>query len=245
VRQAVREKAGGMNPLPGGEFFSKSRGLQKLAYSVIKNNLFPEVRCCQLSLLCAERSSMLFQPYDIFGRDGASFDEAFEILGKTGGRISLKVVKTWLNGWATSHRMHEDIILDCLLGCKGFPDSLSHYVFCPHLYMLQKYLFARTSEDPLIRFGIKSPEIFSLKVISCLFSAYHALKGEVRRGKINLHSVSWINCAWSVFANSVKAEAGEMSLETRAFSLPKFIDFLESGGTFGPPANLIAIHDHQ
>jgi len=188
---------------------------------------------------------MLFQPYNIFDGDGANFDEAFEILSKIGGHISLKVVKTWLNGWATSHRMHEDIVLKCLLGCNAADDSLSHYVFCPHMYAFQRYLFAGVSEDPLIRIGIKSPEIFSLKVTSCLFSAYHALKGEVRCGKINVQSVNWRNSAWSLFANAVKAEAGETSLDTRAFSVPKFIDFLVTGETSGPPVNLPAIQDHQ
>ena len=70
-------------------------------------------------------------PYDIFAGDGPNFPEAFEILGKAGGHICTKVVKTWLNGWAMSHRMHEDVVLGCLVGCNDASDSLSHYVFCP------------------------------------------------------------------------------------------------------------------
>ncbi len=108
-----------------------------------------------------------------------------------------------------------------------------------------RFLFVDISEDPLVRMGIKAPEIFSFKVLSCLFSAYHALKAEVRCGKIKLHTVNWLNPAWSLFANALKAEAGEMSLETRSFSLPKFVDFLIAGGSPGPPVNFIAIHDTQ
>ena len=36
--------------------------------------------------------------------------------------------------------------------------------------------------------------------------------------------------AWSVFADALAAEAGECQLSHCAFSLPKFIGFLNSGG---------------
>ena len=214
-------------------------------YSVTKGSIFPEVRYTQLKQLCIERCVKLFMPFDIFAGVGANFDEAFEVLDRAGGPVGTKVVKTWLNGWATSHRMHEDHALDCLFGCKDAADSMNHYVFCPHLFAFQKFLFQGISDDPLVRFGIKSPEIFSLKVCSCLFSAYHALKGEVRAGKINMHGVNWLSNAWSVFANAVKAEAGGMLLETRAFSLAKFLDFLINGRTCCPPINSIAHNDPQ
>ena len=79
-------------------------------------------------------------------------------------------------------------------------------------------------------------------MISCLFSAYHALKGEIRAGKINMHANSWLQHAWSVFANACKAEAGELHLSTRAFSLTKFIDFLITG-RFSHPAINSHVHD--
>ena len=41
------------------------------------------------------------------------------------------VVKTWANAWATSHRMHEEIVLPCLFGCSQ-TDSLQHYLFLPN-----------------------------------------------------------------------------------------------------------------
>jgi len=245
VKRMVASKNGGLSPLPGGKFFLETSGLQKLAYEAIKEDLFPETQCLLLKQLCEERCSKLFLPYDIFAGDGPNFAEAFVILSKVGGQVSMKVIKTWLNGWATSHRMHEDVILGCLLGCNDASDSMSHYVICPHVYAFLGFLFSGVSEDPLIRLGMKSPEIFSIKVISCLFSAYHALKGEVRCGKINVHAVNWLNSAWSVFANALKAEAGEMRLDTRSFSLPKFISFLIPGGAYCPPENSTAIEDTQ
>ena len=38
---------------------------------------------------------------------------------------------------------------------------------------------------------------------------------------------------WSLFAQSFQAEACDMSVATRAFSLPKFIDFLLHNGVHG------------
>ena len=123
--------------------------------------------------------------------------------------------------------MHEEHAHKCLFGCgDGSVDSLRHYIHCPHVFAFQSFLFENTAVDPLIRFGIKHPQTHNLKVLSCLFSAYHALKGEVRSGKINVHASGWIRNAWSVTANAFKAEAGEMHINTRAFSLPKFIEFL-------------------
>ena len=136
--------------------------------------------------------------------------------------------------------MHEEHILGCILGCQNAIDSMSHYVHCPHMYAFQRFLFEGISEDPLIRFGIKAPGMFNLKVLSCLFSAYHALKGGIRAGKINMHSINWLNSAWSTFANVIKAEAGEMHLNTRAFSLVNFIDFLVNGRLSSPAINSVA-----
>jgi len=92
--------------------------------------------------------------------DGAlDINSIFETLRKLEGPASIKVVKTWLNGWATSTRMHEDKDLGCLLGCRNQHDSLRHYIHCPHLSALQKFLFQDISEEPIIRFGIKDPSI--------------------------------------------------------------------------------------
>ena len=129
--------------------------------------------------------------------------------------------------------MHEEIALHCVLGCVDAPDSLNHYVLCPHMYAFQKFIFDGISDDPLIRFGIKSPCAANFKVISCSFSAYHALKSDIRAGKIRMHQDGWtqpsLRCAWSVFANVLKTEAGELHVFNRAFSLPKFIVFVCTG----------------
>ena len=106
----------------------------------------------------APDNSKLFAPHYISGINGACFEGAFKTLKQMSGAQALKVLKSWTNGWATSHRMHEDHALDCVLGCSGCRDSLSHYLHCPHMYAFQKYIFGscqtsdetRISDDPLI-----------------------------------------------------------------------------------------------
>ena len=57
----------------------------------------------------------------------------------------------------------------------------------------------------------------------------------MRGGKIYPKSGNWLRVAWGVFANTLKAEAGEMSLPSRAFSHSKFIAFILSGAEVIPP----------
>ncbi len=75
-----------------------------------------------------------------------------------------------------------------------------------------------------------TPTHSSLLAIACTFSAYHALKGKVRAGLIQMQGDEKTRVvtrlAWSVFADAFAAEAGECALHPRSFSLPKFINFL-------------------
>ena len=89
-----------------------------------------------------------------------NYEEAFSVLKNVGGGIAMKVIKTWLNGWATSHRMHEDNVLCCLLGYgDGSLDSLTRYIHCPHMLAFQKFLFenkpwangAKIGDDNLLK----------------------------------------------------------------------------------------------
>ena len=143
---------------------------------------------------------------------------------------SVKVLKIWLNGWATSHRMKEDVVLDCLLGCMVGCDSLKHYVSCPHMYALMRCFLPECSSLPLLRLGVVAPTRSSLLAVACAFSAYHALKGKGRAGLIQMQENEKTRVvtrlAWSVFAEAYAAEAGECALHPRSFSLPKFINFL-------------------
>ena len=128
--------------------------------------------------------------------------------------------------------------LGCLLGCCNQSDSLKHYIHCPRLFALQKFLFQDISEEPRIRFGIKDPSISFFKIIGFTFSAYHALKAKYRSGQFCNASDDMTSAQsrmnWSIFAEVLAAEAGEARVFHRAFSIPKFISFLCSGSL---PAN--------
>ena len=150
-------------------------------------------------------------------------------------------MKTWTNGWITSRRMHEEATHNCLLGCRDCPDSLPHYLQCSHLYALVKFMLHDTelaNSDPSVRFALSNPSEIQMKVVCCIFSAYHALKSKVRAREIipssetdvtTFHGAgSALRHAWSTFAQHFGAAAGEFSIGHRSFSLPRFLILLSS-----------------
>ena len=233
IREKIRIDHGGIMPIPGSDFFTQTRSLQKMVKGIIMTEMFPAGGQDQLCVACMERWTKLFLPYDIQADGALDINSIFETLRKLGGSASMKVIKTWLNGWATSTRMHEDKDLGCLLGCCNQSDSLKHYIHCPRLFALQKFLFQDISEEPRIRFGIKDPSISFFKIIGFTFSAYHALKAKYRSGQFRIApdemTSTQMRLNWNIFAEVLAAEAGEARVFHRAFSMPKFISFLCTG----------------
>ena len=85
--------------------------------------------------------------------------------------------------------------------------------------------------------GLIDTDHFGLKYLCCQFAAYHALKAKVRSGTIfppgpsgiittNICAGASLRRCWSVYTGTYQAEAGELALPHRRFSLPQFIDFL-------------------
>ncbi len=174
---------------------------------------------------------MLFEPFHIDFVNQVNLDTCLTVLKSLRCADSIRVWKTWVNGWATSHRYHSTNLYPCLLGCSGAPDDLKHYVRCPHLYALCKYLINHTSADPLARLGLVNPCIECLKVVCCIFGGYHAahrLAVGGRIGPIPNEQISGgqLRRLWSVFAEAFNVEARELGLEHRKFSLPQFIEFI-------------------
>ena len=67
-------------------------------------------------------------------------------------------------------------------------DSLTHYSICPHLFALWSFLIGEVSSDPLIRWGLVSPNQQCIQQIACVFSGYHAVR---RHFKANHFFVLW------------------------------------------------------
>jgi hypothetical protein len=53
-----------------------------------------------------------------------------QVLSKLNPQIRVMFVKSFLNAWCTSHRAHEIIRKNCIVGCPLLPDALSHYIEC-------------------------------------------------------------------------------------------------------------------
>ena len=102
---------------------------------------------------------------------------------------------------------------------------------CPHLHAFCKFLWADSSDNPLIRLGLAQPCTETLQLQCCVFSGYHAMKRTVRSGELELSDSSdlcnrQIWRLWSVFADAYQAEAREHDCNYRRFSLAEFIIFL-------------------
>ena len=227
--QLLRDKFGselrGMMPIPGSEQFTACKSLQKQVHKVLMGCAFKDIEGAQINVLARDRISKLFAPFHIDFCSEVDVDGAFNLLNHLQPQNALKVIKTWLNGWATSARMHEDILLPCLLGCGTGEDSLKHYLQCPQLYAFCRCFF-NTDSCPLIRIGIKNPTISNLKIVSCVYTAYRAAKAQVRECRILMQeNAGTTRATWSVFADALEADAGEYRIPYVAFSLPKFTSF--------------------
>ena len=135
--------------------------------------------------------------------------------------------------------MTEDMLHNCLLCCPDQPDNTEHYLQCPHVFAFNLCSNPSTGPDPIVRLGLINPDLNDLKYICCNFSAYHALKAKIRAGAIQTPSAACNNIdignhhcgaarrrCWSVFSEAFQAEAGELAINCRRFSLPQSIYFL-------------------
>ena len=139
LRSNLAEDNQGVWPLPGCDYFVKKHSLQRVVHAIIQKEVFSDEQEDQLSTLVQRRITKIFAPFQIDFDNVVNLEQVFSLLVQIQPFDALKVVKTLLNGWATSHRMHEDTILPCLLGCSEGKDSFKHYVMCPHLYAFCKY----------------------------------------------------------------------------------------------------------
>ena len=122
------------------------------------------------------------------------FEVACVLLRKLRNNEAMHVYRSWLNGWATSARMHGAQISGCLFGCEGMEckDALSHYVQCP---VLAGILLEFECSDPgnrglpflqpdsvttpqqvlLWRWQICNPSIRGLIRLASICKSYHAV----------------------------------------------------------------------
>ena len=73
------------------------------------------------------RIADMFTPFEVYSESRETI-EAFKIRKTLRKHDSRRVLKTWVNSWATSRRYHEAVQLPCLFGCKDGVDKQSHYL---------------------------------------------------------------------------------------------------------------------
>ena len=205
--------------------------LQKRIYNCICSNWFGN----NISYTFRKRLTNSFSPYTLDFSSSVILEECFRTLREGPAAVASKVVKCWTNGWATSRRYHEQIILPCLFGCPNSCDDLYHYLQCPHLLALWAFLAGGVSKDPLVRWGLINPSQLSFNYIACAFSGYHAVRREFKKlqffnENLNILCGAHLRKSWSVFADSFIVEARELAVLVRKFSLPEFLMFINAPG---------------
>ena len=88
------------------------------------------------------------------------------------------------------------------------------------------------SEDPLVRWGLRSPNSIHFNQIACVFSGYHAIRRLICSRTfqlthiVNYYSSSLYRELWSVFADAFSADARELMMSHRKFPLSSFLGML-------------------
>jgi len=207
---------------------SSEKSIQKLIYDQLVAHKFRDNFLITLS----RRLTSLFLPYTLDFRDSISLEGSLASLKERSVSVVLKVLKCWNNSWATSRRCGDDKLLPCVFGCAFCRDELEHYLQCPHLLALWRFLAGSVSEDPLVRWGLISPTSMHFNQIACVFSGYHAIRRLIRTRTCqlanteNYYSNSLYREFWSVFADAFAADARELMVAHRKFSLPSFLSML-------------------
>ena len=159
----------------------------------------------------------MFSPY-LVDWENINFDIGLAAVKTLHSGHAMKVLKTWLKGWHTSSRCQATQFHPCLFGCHGARDDLHHYIICPQLYSLCKYLYRDLSQYPLDRFGLYSPGHELMVHPCCAYGAYHTLIQYVKSNHELYHEdgkqllIRPCEKAWSVFAEAYQAAAKDFGV---------------------------------
>ena len=86
-------------------------------------------------------------------------------------------LKSILNGWTTSHRMHEEVLRSCIFGCAHGADQWRHYAESGILWCHCGFTDHSATPRPIVTsLGIKPVDTDSMLRVATLFLAYHAIE---------------------------------------------------------------------
>ena len=158
------------------------KGLQNNLYEISLDALYPD----SIPRLLQKRLRILDSEVSI--ASSLNFGDLRESLKFYSKYIVFSVIRTWANGWVTSHQMPETVRCDCLLGCNGEPDDLHHYLRCERLWRALKTVLKASSTVPPLMTNASILEKLAITGTSdrlvlniCLVShAYHTIKANYR-----------------------------------------------------------------
>ena len=88
--------------------------------------------------------------------------------------------KTVCGAWTTSHRLHEDLQLQCLFGCQDCKDTICHYLYCLVIWQIAREVCPNEDSSALAyRLGLDSPSMQSLNRLAIVFGIYHSIKNDL------------------------------------------------------------------
>ena len=95
-------------------------------------------------------------------------------------QAQLALLKSYVGGWTTTCRMHEQKRLTCLFGCKDAEDELLHYIYCAPLWLIASEAFGCSSSlsvDERLCFADVTPQTVHIHAVA--FQVYHFLKSKL------------------------------------------------------------------
>ena len=146
----------------------------------------------------------------------------------------MKVIKTWFNAWTTSSRMGgAHYIYPCLFGCNDSCDRLGHYLICPLMFSLCKFMHRDFSIHPTDTWGLNSLDKGTIIHMCCVFSAYHATAAHVKQNhdiygtadQSQKLLIQYQRRTWSIFAEAYDAEARDFGISCPRYTLPAIIQW--------------------
>ena len=100
-----------------------------------------------------------------------------EVLRNVRPHTASCVFKSLIGGWTTSARMHEQIRLTCIFGCREQPDEINHYFVCSPLWQIaSQSLQVEAPLDLAQRLCIDKPTPDTARLLALVFALYHFSK---------------------------------------------------------------------
>lgn len=154
------------------------------------NTLPPQVRDqssiykCLLSNTCCNQRVIVNKIHKTFADIGTDLHSLVFPASWLGGleqcfrqvkqQAAFALLRTFISGWTTSHRMHEDVLLPCIFGCRNETDTIAHYMLCsPLCHIAGAALSCEVPIDFATRACISNVCPQHVNLLACACHTYH------------------------------------------------------------------------